>query len=39
VGIPHDHSPAEGLTAADLIVPRLDDPAVLALLGEEPAHE
>lgn len=38
VGIPHDHSPAEGLTAADLIVPRLDDPALLALLGEEPVH-
>jgi HAD superfamily hydrolase (TIGR01509 family) len=33
VGVPHDHSPAEGLTHADLIVPRLDDPALLALLG------
>ena len=32
VGVPHEHSPAEGLHAADLIVPRLDDPALLALL-------
>ena len=32
VGIPHEHSPAEGLVAADLIVPRLDDPALLARL-------
>jgi HAD superfamily hydrolase (TIGR01509 family) len=32
VGVPHEHSPAENLHAADLIVPRLDDPAVLALL-------
>ena len=30
VGVPHEHSPAEGLTAADLIVPRLDDAALLA---------
>ena len=35
VGVPHDHSPAEGLHAADLIVPRLDDPALLALLDGE----
>jgi HAD superfamily hydrolase (TIGR01509 family) len=32
VGVPHEHSPAEALRSADLIVPRLDDPAVLALL-------
>lgn len=33
VGVPHDHSPAEGLTHADLVVPRLDDPALIARLG------
>ena len=38
VGVPHDHSPAEGLHAADLIIPRLDDPALLALLDGESAH-
>jgi HAD superfamily hydrolase (TIGR01509 family) len=32
VGVPHEHSPAEALTAADLIVPRLDDPALLQLI-------
>jgi HAD superfamily hydrolase (TIGR01509 family) len=32
VAIPHEHSPAEALSSADLIVTRLDDPAVLALL-------
>src|SRR5262249_15603615 len=32
VGVPHEHSPATGLAAADLIVPRLDDPALLARL-------
>jgi beta-phosphoglucomutase-like phosphatase (HAD superfamily) len=32
VGVPHDHSPADGLEAADLIIPRLDDPKLLALL-------
>jgi HAD superfamily hydrolase (TIGR01509 family) len=32
VGVPHEHSPAEALGAADLIVPRLDDPALLARL-------
>jgi HAD superfamily hydrolase (TIGR01509 family) len=32
VGVPHEHSPAEALHAADLIVPRLDDPALLNLL-------
>jgi HAD superfamily hydrolase (TIGR01509 family) len=35
VGVPHEHSPAEGLAAADLIVPRLDDPALLSLFAEE----
>jgi len=38
VGVPHDHSPADGLHAADLIVPRLDDPALLALLNGESAY-
>jgi HAD superfamily hydrolase (TIGR01509 family) len=33
VGVPHEHSPAEDLTAADLIVPRLDDPALLELIA------
>jgi HAD superfamily hydrolase (TIGR01509 family) len=32
VGVPHEHSPAEGLAGADLVVPRLDDPALLGLL-------
>jgi HAD superfamily hydrolase (TIGR01509 family) len=32
VGVPHEHSPAEVLLDADLIVPRLDDPALLELL-------
>jgi HAD superfamily hydrolase (TIGR01509 family) len=32
VGIPHEHSPAEGLSAADLIVPRLDAPELLRLI-------
>ena len=35
VGIPHEHSSAEGLSAADLIVPRLDDPALLQLIDAE----
>ncbi|AGA25257.1 HAD family hydrolase [Singulisphaera acidiphila] len=35
VGVPHEHSPAENLHAAALIVSRLDDPAVLALLEDE----
>ena len=39
VGVPHEHSPAEGLRDADLIVPRLDDPALLALLKGEEAHD
>jgi HAD superfamily hydrolase (TIGR01509 family) len=32
VGVPHEHSPAEVLQDADMIVPRLDDPALLELL-------
>ena len=32
VGIPHEHSPAEALGNADLIVPRLDDPELLAII-------
>jgi HAD superfamily hydrolase (TIGR01509 family) len=32
VGVPHEHSPAEALGEADLIVSRLDDPAVLSLI-------
>jgi beta-phosphoglucomutase-like phosphatase (HAD superfamily) len=32
VGVPHEHSPAEILRDADLIVQRLDDPALLELL-------
>jgi HAD superfamily hydrolase (TIGR01509 family) len=39
VGVPHEHSPAEALAAADLIVPRLDDPALLALLECDPSHD
>jgi HAD superfamily hydrolase (TIGR01509 family) len=35
VGIPHEHSPAEGLAAANLIVPRLDDPGLLQLIDAE----
>ncbi|MFO0909321.1 MAG: HAD-IA family hydrolase [Isosphaeraceae bacterium] len=30
VGVPHEHSPAEGLSEANLIVDRLDAPALLA---------
>ena len=32
VGVPHDHSPADGLGAAHRLVDRLDDPRLLALL-------
>lgn len=39
VGVPHEHSPAEGLDGADLIVPRLDDPALWALLPDAIADE
>ena len=38
VGVPHEHSPAEALGAADLIAPRLDDPAVLALIEGGPGR-
>jgi HAD superfamily hydrolase (TIGR01509 family) len=34
VGVPHDHSPAEALQAANLIVLRLDDPALFRLLPQ-----
>ena len=37
VAIPHEHSPAEALQAADLIASRLDDPAILLKLGPAPA--
>ncbi len=33
VGVPHEHSPALDLVAADLIVGSLDDPALLARIG------
>jgi HAD superfamily hydrolase (TIGR01509 family) len=36
VAVPHQHSPAERLAAADRIVATLDDPVVLALVGDEP---
>ena len=39
VGVPHEHSPAEHLGAADLLVPRLDDPSLLALLAAGPAAD
>jgi beta-phosphoglucomutase-like phosphatase (HAD superfamily) len=32
VGIPHEHSPASGLSRADMVVTRLDDPALLHLI-------
>ncbi|CEF48401.1 unnamed protein product [uncultured bacterium] len=32
VVVPHEHSPASALTAADLVVSRLDDPALLQLI-------
>jgi HAD superfamily hydrolase (TIGR01509 family) len=32
VGIPHEHSPAEGLDQADLVAPRLDAPELLSLI-------
>ncbi|MHB1559182.1 MAG: HAD family hydrolase [Isosphaeraceae bacterium] len=34
VAIPHEHSPADALAAANLIVPRLDDPRLLALIDD-----
>ncbi len=33
VAVPHEHSPAEHLGDANLVVPRLDDSRLLALLG------
>jgi HAD superfamily hydrolase (TIGR01509 family) len=36
VAVPHEHSPAEALRSADLIVPRLDDPALLAMIDGHP---
>ena len=36
VGVPHEHSPAEGLPHADRLVARLDDPALFALLSPVP---
>lgn len=36
VGVPHEHSPAEALRAAGLVVPRLDDPSVLSLIEGRP---
>ena len=33
VGVPHEHSPADALAAADLLVERLDDPALLAIIS------
>ena len=32
VGVPHEHSPEEGLRSADLVVTRLDDPTLLHLI-------
>lgn len=34
VGVPHDYSPASDLSVADLIVGSLDDPALIARIGE-----
>jgi HAD superfamily hydrolase (TIGR01509 family) len=36
VAVPHEHSPAEALQAADLIVSQLDDPALVALIDGRP---
>ena len=46
VGVPHQHSPVEALSAADLVIARLDDPALLRLIEspdrkpdlDEPPH-
>src|SRR5262249_47738238 len=35
VAVPHAHSPADALGAAHLVVPRLDDPSVLAMIDGE----
>ncbi len=32
VGVPHEHSPAEALKNADLVVSRLDDPPLFGLI-------
>ncbi len=32
VGVPHEHSPVEALSGADLVIARLDDPALLHLI-------
>ncbi len=34
VGVPHEHSPADALGAANLVVPQLDDSRLLALISE-----
>jgi HAD superfamily hydrolase (TIGR01509 family) len=39
VGVPHDHSPAEALEAAHLIVERLDDPTLLRLISGGAHHQ
>ena len=40
VVVPHEHSPASGLTSANLVVTRLDDPALLHLIeGENTTNE
>jgi HAD superfamily hydrolase (TIGR01509 family) len=42
VGIPHEHSPAEALAAAVLVVARLDDPSLLRMIesrDEKPATD
>jgi HAD superfamily hydrolase (TIGR01509 family) len=42
VGIPHEHSPAEALAAARLVVARLDDPSLFRLIespDENPAPD
>ena len=32
VGVPHEHSPAQVLQHADLVIPRLNDPALISLI-------
>jgi HAD superfamily hydrolase (TIGR01509 family) len=39
VGVPHDHSPPDGLRAADLVISRLDAPALLACLDAPPRRD
>jgi len=38
VGVPHEHSPASALEAADLIVSRLDDPELIRLIDSHEAE-